>query len=157
MDDKDKLFSGVSKILLYPANETPATAVPLDGIVAYSLQILSEDDSDIIDEDVIATHSTAGSYSVDLGNITTDYTQLAKISGMDYSRDSFVSVRIDEVIKPKNLKYPRKRRKLRIYKKWAKRFGYKHFIIPKCSVNVEMSMKNNTILKNITLTAQNIS
>lgn len=47
MGDKDtpNIFNGKQKVLIYPANSDPATATPLDGVVADSTSILSEEKS----------------------------------------------------------------------------------------------------------------
>ena len=43
MDDKDNLFNGKQKIMLFSADSDLATTVPLDEVVADSLQIMSDD------------------------------------------------------------------------------------------------------------------
>lgn len=47
----------------------------------------------------------------------------------------------DYIHRPKNLKYPNKKRKLRVLKKWKKRFGItyaKRILIPKATITIDI-------------------
>lgn len=59
--------------------------------------------------------------------------------------------------KPKNLKYPNGRRKKRIWKKWAKRFGYaippQRIEIPKAEIESRMDISNGKFAVKLTATA----
>lgn len=81
------------------------------------------------------------SFSIDLADH-----DLPKFIGADYnSGESYCSVMImgEPIInKPKNLKYPNKKRARRIWKKWKRRFGVSPtsaMLFPKARVDVDLS------------------
>jgi len=82
---------------------------------------------------------------------------VAKILGVDLaSEPSRISLMIQEppiINKPRNLKYPNKKRARRIWKKWAKRYGTrpgKMIYLP----NVEVESEYNGDYMNVNVTAK---
>lgn len=60
------------------------------------------------------------------------------------------------ILRPKNLKYPHKKRKKRILKKWEKRFGYtggKILYIPKAEIKKELKQINGKFVAQVTINA----
>lgn len=128
-----ELFSGGAReIYFWTKDEEKAE---LGTIVADSLEILVDDES--IDDDSVCHHYTAGSYKVDLAAPDFDKGTLEKLFGAAFYPNTF-GIEVLSVRKPRNLKYPRKKRKLRILKKWAKRFGYDRVIIPKAELRIKI-------------------
>lgn len=62
-----------------------------------------------------------------------------------------------KINKPKNLKYPNKKRARRIWKKWAKRFGYaippKRIEIPDAVIESKLDISNGKVQCKMTATA----
>lgn len=106
------------------------------------------------------------SFSLDCKISNPDSTAFAKLLGgnmqsqIDNAVRSSVMIESEPYIKrPKNLKYPNKRRKMRIWKKWAKRFGTtptKQFLIPRAVISFKPEFKNNQLFNNIEIVAEKI-
>ena len=122
------VFNGKHEIMLFPADSDIATAMPLGEVVADSLSIIDEGD----EEDATPIYRT-GYYSVDLANVEFNSEVIMGWSSIDKQtlhdfivrpvqiKFSYVPLR-----KPSNLKFPHKKRKIRLLKKWCKRYGKKH-------------------------------
>lgn len=144
MGDKDipNIFNGKQEIMLFNADSDPTTAVPLSGVVEDSLSITSEED---LGEE--PTLITAGSWKVDLSDWEFDSSVFDKFLGGSEPRYSVfvrpvqIKFPYEPLRKPSNLKYPHKRRKIRVLKKWCKRYGYKHpasIFIPNATITTEL-------------------
>lgn len=126
-------FSEVDKIKV---RETAELAT----IIADSVKITYEEEDS--DDDLIRQSYTSGSYKKSIDAPSFDFTQLK--TWLDRCSYPTYMFRITGLRKPKNLKYPRKKRKMRILKKWAKRFGYDELVIPKMEHMVKF--KNGKII-----------
>lgn len=140
MSDKDSpldgLFSGKQQIIVFP-HDAPEDATLLGEVIANSLEFAPSQD----EEDIEVNKGVCnGRISFTLNGDT------ASIIGFDEalepSRCSLIIQSEPKINKPKNLKYPNKKRAKRIWKKWKKRFGVraeKYLYIPKAKIvkNVE--------------------
>lgn len=64
-----------------------------------------------------------------------------------------------KINKPKNLKYPNKKRARRIWKKWKRRFGTtpgKEIYLPNCRLETNMVMRNGEFQYNINAKAEEL-
>lgn len=132
--DMSNIFNGKQDILLFPADSDPATATPLDGVVADSLTIMSEEDTQEYHGEY-----TKGTYHFNC-NIPTCSIFDIMFGGINPNFTSpFIIENFPEPArKPSNLKYPNKKRKMRVLKKWCNRYGWKHgryLYIPRARFN----------------------
>ena len=110
---------------------------------------------------------TKGSYSFSFNAPNLNKTAFAKLLGdnmhsqIDNAVRSSVIIQSESYIKrPKNLKYPNKRRKMRIWKKWAKRFGKTpstQVVIPRAVISFKPEFKNNQLINNVEIIAEKFS
>lgn len=124
--DTDKLF-GNSEILICDPN---GELKPLGKVVECSTSLNPEDaaelDSLSVREKMLTEPLSIGPISFECGMPICD---VAPILGIDLASEpskqvcSLVIQSEPKINKPKNLKYPNKKRARRIWKKWAKRFG----------------------------------
>lgn len=164
MDDKDSpldgLFSGKQQIMIFPQNDTPEDATLLGDVIADSLSITScKEDEENTEVNNAITH---GNITFRLNNVDVDSVELSKVLGVGVTpTESTGSVMIESmpyINRPKNLKYPNKKRARRIWKKWEKRFGVREneslFFIPKARIvrNVEFN-DDGVMIFNIHITA----
>lgn len=123
----DKIFNGKGEMFL----DDTTTTMPLSEVVADSLQISTVRDASELGPvihntiDDMVTRGT-NKFNFDMSNM--DVNVLNGIFGIDtdcppYERSVKIITQPEIIYKPKNLKYPNKKRKLRCLKKWKKRFG----------------------------------
>lgn len=96
-----------------------------------------------------------------------DMTQFGKIldiqiqSQVDNAMRSSVILQSEPKInKPKNLKYPNKKRARRIWNKWRNRFGVreaKYYVIPKATIKPRYGFLNGQLMCDVQITAEKIS
>lgn len=134
MGDKDlpinRLFDGQKHILTF---YDTADGLPIcDNIIADSLTIGDEYESD---ETGVPCF---GSFACNVSGL-----DMKDIMGwIDKDTLNHVTIVVEGkpyINRPKNLKYPNRRRKMRIWKKWAKRFGTRPaplVTIPSCTFKV---------------------
>lgn len=159
MGDKDKPFSfGDMKLGI------------LDGGGFKELPIVEDSvkiECDEMSVREMAQHSyTAGSYSFNLDNDSIDKAQLDKLLGIDMQsqidravRSSVIIECGEYILRPKNLKYPNKKRARRIWKKWRKRFGVrpsKQFVIPRAVISYNQEFRDGCLYNNIEILAEKI-
>ena len=138
-------FTGESQ--LFFANKDDMDFKPL-GIVEDSTSWECEDvEPTILDEDgdkMVASPN----YSFDLAEINKDKLE-EFLNGVESNpKQVYHRTTIQEkkyVLRPNNLKYPNKKRKKRILKKWEKRFGFtggRTIVIPKAKLHTEQVLKD---------------
>lgn len=98
MDDKNNIFSGANRLFFAPTDTANFKEPP---IVADSLTYSEEDDYEPI------VKPKPLSFSM---NITS------------YSKDWFARLMAEPINKPRNLKYPNKKRPIRVQRKWFNRY-----------------------------------
>lgn len=110
---------------------------------------------------------TTGSYSFNLDNNSIDKAQLDKLLGVDIQsqidravRSSVIIECGEYILRPKNLKYPNKKRARRIWKKWRRRFGVRpseQFVIPRAVISYNQEIRDGCLYNNIDILAEKIS
>ena len=98
MDDKNNIFSGESELILWPQDTEEVKGVP---IVADSLTYSDEDDC----EPIVKPEPL--SFSIDIPSP---------------SKNLFAGLVAEPINKPRNLKYPNKKRPVRVQRKWFNRY-----------------------------------
>lgn len=146
MNDKDSpldgFLSGKQQIIVFP-HDAPKVATLLGEITADTLEFTpSQDEEDI--EANKGVFSGRVSYTLNGGTISNcdTLTKLLGIAPMRNPIAAAVAVETGQFInRPKNLKYPNKKRAKRIWKKWKKRFGVrveKYLYIPKAEITKDV-------------------
>ncbi len=145
MGEENNIFSGISsKVYFAPKDSMQFDELPvvadseLNTIVADSLQIIDE-------EEKPSEIYTAGCYSFNLSDKGLDFPIFRELMGTDcegsaHIRPIMVKFYPIPLRKPRNLKYPNKKRKLRVLKKWCKRYGRKNpdLFIKKTKLKMDM-------------------
>lgn len=98
MDDKNNIFSGESELILWPQDTEEVKGVP---IVANSLTYSEDDDCEPIVKPAPLLFSMDTTSS---------------------SKDWFTRLMAGPINKPRNLKYPNKKRPVRVQRKWFNRY-----------------------------------
>ncbi len=138
----DKIFNGESEIFFADCRGNESA---LDRIMTDKPSVRDASKIDPAIHGIINGIVTNGTYKFDMDVSGADANALKGILGIDMEYPSFEqSVKIitqNEVIyKPKNLKYPHKKRKRRILKKWKKRYGFipeQGYFIPKAQIQCD--------------------
>lgn len=146
MPPKDTIFSNGPCEISFTPLDTPAEFSPLEEAIADSLSIIEADEADEADEAPTASIPalTTGRYEFTVGDTNIDRDIIEKLLGCAIDRKAGVfSVTIQTgkkyIHRPRNLKYPNKKRARRIWKKWRRRYGadYQQMVLPNCTMTTE--------------------
>lgn len=163
MNDKDSpldgLFNGEQQIIVFP-HDAPEDAALLGEVISDNLEFTpSQDEEDIeVNRGVLNGRITFTFNGGTISNSDT-MTKLLGIAPMQNPIAAAVAVEpVQFINRPKNLKYPNKKRAKRIWKKWKKRFGVrveKYLYIPKAEIvrNVDYD-DDGSIIINTHITAK---
>lgn len=105
---------------------TDGTFVPLGGIVKNSLTFDSEDEVEDIPDDAICSRIEPTAFTLNAS--VKDCGDLDEVVRPTESEPTYRTIVLDSaeyIYRPKNLKYPNKKRAKRVWKKWKRRFGYR--------------------------------
>lgn len=140
MPPKDHLFSGKPcEIFFAPYDENNALT-PLGEVIADSLSYeAGNEPTEAI------TAPTTGKYEFSIDNMQIDNETITKLfENEPVRKDRAFSVIIqmgeEYIYRPKNLKYPNKKRAKRIWKKWRRRYGAyypEQVVLPNCTLTTE--------------------
>lgn len=142
MDDKDSrldgLFSGKQQIIAFP-HDAPEDAALLGEVISDSLEFAPSQDEEDIEVNKGVCNGRI-SFTLNGGMISNSNT-VKKLLGIAPTHNPIAAAVVVEtgqsINRPKNLKYPNKKRAKRIWKKWKKRFGVraeKYLYIPKAEI-----------------------
>lgn len=143
---KDTIFSNGPCEISFAPLANPTEFHPLGEVIADSLYIIEADEADDAPTASIPAPTTGRyKFTVDATNIDRD--TIEKLLGCAIDRkDGVFSVTIqtgkEYIRRPRNLKYPNKKRARRIWKKWRKRYGAyypKQMVLPNCTMTTEAS------------------
>lgn len=141
MSPKDTLFNSRPCEIFFATVDSPTEFSPLGEVVADSLSLL--DDNEPTDS---ISAPQADKFEFTIGGAPIDHDVMAGLLGIgDVRKKDAISVIIqmgkEYIYRPKNLKYPNKKRAKRIWKKWRRRYGAyypKQVVMPKCTMTTEM-------------------
>lgn len=163
MNDKDSpldgLFGGKRQILVFPHDASEDAAL-LGEVISDTLEFTpSQDEEDIeVNKGVVNGRI---SFTFNGGTISNSDT-LTKLLGIAPTHNPIAAAVVVEtgqfINRPKNLKYPNKKRAKRIWKKWKKRFGVraeKYLYIPKAEITKDVELGDDgSIIINTHITAK---
>ncbi len=130
----DKIFGGKSSVVLFSADENGKAMTPIGNVIEHSVVY-----DDIPDDTVAAS----GCYHFEINATPIESKVLAALLFGDNAENCEYGLVIQSelhVLRPKNLKYPNKKRSRRIWKKWAKRYGTRggeSLVIPRATVKTD--------------------
>lgn len=144
MPPKDTIFSNGPCEMSFAPLANPTEVHPLEEVIADSLSVIEADEADDAPTASIPALTT-GRYEFNVGDTNIDRDIIEKLFGCAIVRkDGVFSVTIQMgkkyIHRPRNLKYPNKKRARRIWKKWRKRYGAdypKQLVLPNCTVTTE--------------------
>ena len=144
MPPKDTIFSNGPCEISFAPLDNLTESHPLEEVIADSLSIIEDDEADDAPTASIPELATGRhKFTVGLPNIDRD--TIEKLLGCAIDRKAGVfSVAIqmgkEYIRRPRNLKYPNKKRARRIWKKWRRRYGAHHpeqVVLPNCTMTTE--------------------
>ena len=144
MPPKDTIFSNDPCKISFAPLANPTESHPLGEVIADSLSILEADEVDEAPTAGIPALTTGRyKFTVDATNIDRD--TIEKLLGCAIDRKAGVFSAIIQTGKeynhrPRNLKYPNKKRAKRVWKKWRKRYGAdypKQMVLSNCTMTTE--------------------
>lgn len=131
-----KIFSGQRDIVLFSANENGNTVSPLETVIADSF---SWEFNGVPDDSVVPSGSCC--FETEINTIENEAFFKSLFGENAMGREHQVVIQFKVYIhRPKNLKYPNKKRARRIWKKWAKRYGTsggESVVIPKATIEID--------------------
>ena len=143
MPPKDTIFSNGPCEISFTPLDTPAEFSPLEEVIADSLSIIEADEADDAPTASIPALTT-GRYKFTVDDTNIDRDTIEKLFGCAIDRkDGVFSVTIQTckvyIHRPRNLKYPNKKRARRIWKKWRRRYGAdpEQMVLPNCTMTTE--------------------
>ena len=165
MEDKDRPFS-FEGVKLGIIGDDGFKELPIvENSILEPMNDVEVCDKGIV-EPIDVERFTKGSYSFDFNAPNLNKTAFAKLIGDNMQSHIDNAVRSSVIIQsephincPKNLKYPNKRRKMRIWKKWAKRFGTTpstQVVIPRAVISFKPEFKNNQLFNNVEIVAEKL-
>ena len=147
MTPKDTIFSNGPCEISFAPLANPTEVHPLGEVIADSLSIIEADDINEANDAPTASIPalTTGRYEFNVGDTNIDRDIIEKLFGCAIDRkDGVFSVTIQTgkkyIHRPRNLKYPNKKRARRIWKKWRRRYGADYpeqMVLPNCTVTTE--------------------
>lgn len=143
MPPKDTIFSNGPCEISFAPLANPTEVHPLEEVIADSLSIEADEADDAPTASIPAL--TTGRYEFNVGDTNIDRDIIEKLFGCAIDRkDGVFSVTIQtgkkHIHRPRNLKYPNKKRARRIWKKWRRRYGADHpeqMVLPNCTMTTE--------------------
>lgn len=146
MPPKDTIFSNGPCEISFAPTANPTGVHPLGEVIADSLSIIEADEADDAPTASIPALTTGRhKFTVDVTNIDRDTREKLLGRAIDPQTGVFsVTIRTGKVYirRPRNLKYPNKKRAKRVWKKWRKRYGAYHpkqMVLPNCTMTTEAS------------------
>ena len=143
MPPKDTIFSNGPCEISFAPLANPTEVHPLEEVIADSLSVIEADEADDAPTASIPALTT-GRYEFNVGDTNIDRDIIEKLFGCAIDRKAGVfSVTIQTgkkyIHRPRNLKYPNKKRARRIWKKWRRRYGadYQQMVLPNCTMTTE--------------------
>ncbi len=143
MTPKDTIFSNGPCEISFAPLANPTEVHPLEEVIADSLSIIEADEADDAPTASIPALTT-GRYEFNVGDTNIDRDIIEKLFGCAIDRkDGVFSVIIptgeEYIHRPRNLKYPNKKRARRIWKKWRRRYGadYPEQMVLPCTMTTE--------------------
>ena len=147
MSPKDTIFSNGPRKISFAPLANPTEPHPLGEVIADSLSIIeADDDADVDDAPTASIPAlTTGRYKFTIDDAQIDRDAIEKLLGCAIDRKAGVfSVTIqmgkEYIHRPRNLKYPNKKRAKRVWKKWRKRYGADYpeqMVLPNCTMTTE--------------------
>ena len=144
MPPKDTIFSNGPCEISFAPLANPTEAHLLEEVIADSLSIIEADEADDAPTaSILALTTGRYKFTVDATNI--DRNTIEKLLGCAIDRKAGVfSVIVQKgkeyIRRPRNLKYPNKKRARRVWKKWRKRYGAYHpeqKVLTNCTMTTE--------------------
>lgn len=143
MPPKDTIFSNGPCEISFAPLANPTEVHPLEEVIADSLSIEADEADDAPTASIPAL--TTGRYEFNVGDTNIDRDIIEKLFGCAIDRkDGVFSVTIQtgkkHIHRPRNLKYPNKKRARRIWKKWRRRYGADYpeqMVLPNCTMTTE--------------------
>lgn len=143
MPPKDTIFSNGSCEISFAPLANPTEVHPLEEVIADSLSIEADEASEAPTASIPAL--TTGRYKFTIDDAQIDRDTIEKLLGCAIDRKAGVfSVIIQTgkvyIHRPRNLKYPNKKRARRIWKKWRRRYGADYpeqMVLPNCTMTTE--------------------
>lgn len=140
MPPKDATSKGAYEMFFAPL-DNPTEFHPIGKFITNGLTI-GEDE----EPTAIVTIPTTGKFEFSIGNAQIDNDTITKLFAAETVRkDCTFSVIIqmgkEYIYRPRNLKYPNKKRAKRIWKKWRSRYGVaypEHVVLPNCTITTQM-------------------
>lgn len=139
MPPKNTIFKGTPFEISFAPFDEPTRFQPLGEVVADSLSIL-----DANEQTETNPIPTTGKCEFSINGAKADGDTLAKLFGygIDKREDyyTFVIKGNPYIHRPRNLKYPNKKRARRIWKKWRRRYGADYpeqMVLPNCTMTTE--------------------
>lgn len=144
MPPKDTIFSNGPCEISFTPLDPPAEFSPLGEVIADSLSVIEADEASEAPTASIPALTT-GRYKFTVGDTNIDRDTIEKLLGCAIDRKAGVfSVIIQTgkvyIHRPRNLKYPNKKRARRIWKKWRRRYGADYpeqMVLPNCTMTTE--------------------
>ena len=144
MPPKDTIFSNSPCEISFAPLANPTESQPLGEVIADSLSIIEADEADNAPTASIPA-LTEGRYEFTIDDAQIDRDTIEKLLGCAIDRKAGAfSVIIQKgkeyIRRPRNLKYPNKKRAKRIWKKWRKRYGVDYpeqVVLPNCTATTE--------------------
>lgn len=141
---KDTIFSNGPCEISFAPLANPTELHPLGEVIADSLSIIEADEADDAPTASIPALTT-GRYKFTIDDAQIDRDTIEKLFGCTIDRkDGVFSVTIktgkEYIHRPRNLKYPNKKRAKRVWKKWRRRYGAYHpeqVVLPNCTMTTE--------------------
>lgn len=130
-------------------NDTPPIEFPSTNPTSFEFEVANSEYPVILDENGDPIYASRCHTFLQSNQVEQIREFLGKGETSDSQNEFITSLRIESpeiVYRPKNLKYPNKKRKLRILKKWKKRFGWqerKTMFYPKAKIVTEFVFENN--------------
>lgn len=143
MPPKDTIFSNGPCEMSFAPLANPTEVHPLEEVIADSLSIEANEADDAPTASIPAL--TTGRYEFNVGDTNIDRDIIEGLFGCAIVRkDGVFSVTIqmgkEYIHRPRNVKYPNKKRARRIWKKWRRRYGADYpeqMVLPNCTVTTE--------------------
>lgn len=143
MPPKDTIFSNGPCEISFAPLANPTEVHPLGEVIADSLSIIEADEtSEAPTASIPALTTGRYKFTVDATNIGRDTIEKLLGCAIDPKAGVFSVTNQtgkEYIRRPRNLKYPNKKRARRIWKKWRKRYGAypKQIVLPNCTMTTE--------------------
>lgn len=132
---KDTIFSNGPREISFAPLDNPTEFQPLGEVIADRLSYIPTEPTPM---------PTTGEFEFTTDGIEFDRDSIEKFLGCGIDRNvgTFsVIIQTEYINRPRNLKYPNKKRARRIWKKWRRRYGAYHpeqVVLPNCTMTPEL-------------------